>query len=151
MGGCLDENTLLEYVDGLASSEARREIADHLASCAACRAVLAAIGRDETANTPGTFTTPVEILRAYLRADAPWRETIAIKWVLVLDVVTLAAAIGALAGHGTGPPLPLPLILLAGHATVLVALRRGWYHPALAYVNGAIEVSMPFAMSLLLG
>jgi serine/threonine-protein kinase len=148
---CADENALLEYVDGLAPADARTRIANHLASCAACRSLLAAIGREDRPRADRANTTPVAILREHLAADAPWREIIAVKWALALDTLSLLGAIGTAIGHAFGPPIPLPVALLAYHIPLFIALRRGWYHPAVAFANGVLEVSMPFAVSLAFG
>lgn len=44
---CLTENELLEYADGLLDAERARGVVEHVADCATCRKVLAAIARSE--------------------------------------------------------------------------------------------------------
>jgi WD40 repeat protein/serine/threonine protein kinase len=54
MSDCLDDDTLLDFVEGRLPAGRVAEVDEHIADCAACRKVLAALGR-------GVAETPAEI------------------------------------------------------------------------------------------
>src|SRR5437764_6836481 len=81
---CADENELIEYADGLLAAPAAARVADHLISCADCRAVLngLALGTAETALSTRPLSgkvkaesAPAALLRDYLAAELPRRES----------------------------------------------------------------------------
>lgn len=94
---------------------------------------------------------PLQMLRESLRADSPLREASISR----LLVWTCMAGIPFVTLLGTFQSWTLPLVinavllaLAAYHAILLRAFRRGWYHPAITWVNVLIEISVPYVILL---
>jgi anti-sigma factor RsiW len=53
MRGCLDENTILELIEGALDAGGAREVAAHIDECSACRALVAqAAGEVPSSSAP---------------------------------------------------------------------------------------------------
>lgn len=93
-----------------------------------------------------------QLLREHIARDAPAREgTVArfMSGVCALSGV-LALALIPMIGMKLGLGLGVMLLLLAGYYFALVRfIKQGWFHPAVAWVNVAIEVSAPSLIFLL--
>ena len=101
---------------------------------------------------PPVETLPVALLRASLRADAPVRELSVTRFMLgtaSLSVV-LSIALGPAIGWSLSIALAGALGSLAIYFTaIFLALRTGWYHPAVAWANAFVEVSGPVLLFVL--
>lgn len=102
------------------------------------------------------MSTPVgptaQLLREHLQKDAPLREASVARFMTFICAVSAVLALVLL--PLIGPRLSLSLFGLLGVLTVYYfALRRmmarGWWHPAVAWVNVAIEVSAPSLIFLI--
>jgi serine/threonine-protein kinase len=90
-------------------------------------------------------------LRDYLQKDAPQREASVARFMSVVSgLATVAAlALAPVIGWTLGALLSLVLGALATYFFLQDrALRRGWYRPALRWVNVAVEVSAPSLLFL---
>jgi hypothetical protein len=85
-------------------------------------------------------------LENHLRRDAQARETSVAGYMAGLAAVCLVAvaALGPYIGWGlTRSLLGLVSVLCVYYAVLWRALRAGWFHPAIHWLNVAIEVSIP--------
>ncbi|HZN91694.1 MAG TPA: protein kinase [Myxococcales bacterium] len=94
---------------------------------------------------------PLQMLRESLRADSPLREASISR--LLSTTCFLAIPFVILLGTFQSWTLPLVIsaVLLAlgtYHAILLRAFRRGWYRPAVTWVNALIEISIPYVILL---
>lgn len=97
-------------------------------------------------------STPTHLLRAYLRADAPSREKLAslVMAGISLAIVPLALAMGPVQGWKLSIAISVSMVVMALWClTVYEILSRGWYHPAIPYLNVYFEVTLPFIPLLL--
>jgi len=96
-------------------------------------------------------STPQIGLAAYLRADAPARERVILKFWMAATVLGSLIGLAVVLTQGTDAiTLPLQFLNWGGMLyAVLVSwlLGRGWYHPAIVWANVTVEVS---ALGLLL-
>jgi serine/threonine-protein kinase len=152
---CLTENELIEYADGLFSSERAQHAERHLDQCSTCRMVLAEIAREgasspEAARAPVEEIVPQKLLHQYLEGDAAHRESIAalLLGALALGSIVLITFIQPprTTGEFTAAMRWILGALVAYEAAIHAALRRGWYRRWLPYLNSAIEVSVLFAV-----
>lgn len=89
-------------------------------------------------------------LVAYLRADAPARERVILKFWMAAAALGSVIGLGVVLTQSDVVAMPLQALnvgTLVYALTVSWMLRRGWYHPALVWANVTIEVSI---LSLLL-
>jgi hypothetical protein len=87
-----------------------------------------------------------QLLVDQIRKDAPVRERTIAKFVTAICAVLLPfpALISSLIGRQLAFSLTLLLaILVAYYGILVIALGRGWYHPAVAWANVALEASAP--------
>jgi serine/threonine-protein kinase len=101
---------------------------------------------------PPTATVTVNLLRDFLQDDAPGREKSVARWMSITGAVcfVIALALGPQIGWKLAGGLAGLLLLVVGYYGGLqVALSRGWYHPAVAWVNVCIETSIPLLVMLL--
>lgn len=99
---------------------------------------------------PSTLTT--RLLREHISRDAPARERTVGRFMAGVCTVSgvLALALMPLIGVKLGVGLGVMLLLLAGYYFAIVRfIGQGWFHPAVAWVNVAIEVSAPSLIFLL--
>jgi serine/threonine-protein kinase len=97
-------------------------------------------------------STPTHLLRAYLRADAPAREKLAslVMAGISLAIVPLALVMGPVQGWKLSIAICVAMVVMALWClTVYEVLSRGWYHPAIPYLNVYFEVTLPFIPLLL--
>ena len=93
-----------------------------------------------------TTTAPVLRLREFLQSDAPARERSVAAYMAIVGLgVSIAAAVltPVLGSTITLRLLAVIVPFCAYSAAVYFALRAGWYHPAIAWVNVLIETSIP--------
>jgi serine/threonine-protein kinase len=94
-----------------------------------------------------TRTTAVSrFLQSHMRRDAQARETSVAGYMAGLAAACLVAvgALGPYIGWGLTQALLVLVGVLCVYYTVLWrALRAGWFHPAIHWLNVAIEVSIP--------
>lgn len=98
----------------------------------------------------GTLTT--KLLREHISRDAPARERTVAKFMAGVCSVSgvLALCLIPMIGVKLGLGLGVMLLLLAGYYFALVRfIGQGWFHPAVTWVNVAIEVSAPSLIFLL--
>jgi serine/threonine-protein kinase len=96
--------------------------------------------------TPGQTSTVSRFLENHLRRDAQARETSVAGYMAGLAAACLVAvaALGPYIGWGlTRALLGLVAVLCIYYAVLWRALRAGWFHPAIHWLNVAIEVSIP--------
>ncbi|MBE2250660.1 MAG: serine/threonine protein kinase [Myxococcus sp.] len=90
-------------------------------------------------------------LAEHLRRDAPQREASVARFMSVASTLSMVAAfaLGALIGRTLSVLLGVLLLVLSVYFFIQDrALRRGWYRPALRWVNVAVEVSAPSLLFL---
>ena len=151
---CPDENDLVGYVEGLLVGERKAEVVRHLDACATCRMVIVGMarrGEDHAEQRPqATEVVPADLLRQYLERDAPARES-------ALSALFAGVALFAICFLTFGPPVAaefkttgrvIMFAQLGYESVVLIALRRGWYRPALPVVSTVVENVVVFAMQL---
>ncbi|MCP3105453.1 serine/threonine protein kinase [Myxococcus sp. K15C18031901] len=94
-----------------------------------------------------TQTSPVSrFLQGHLRRDAQARELSVARFMAGLSgaSVLVAAALGSSIGWGlTQALMGLSAVLACYYAALWRILRRGAFHPAIPWLNVAIEVSIP--------
>lgn len=159
---CPDENALLELADGLLGVDRQREIARHVEGCGACRAVLAGLAGTRTNPAPLARAAPGEdlpkqLLREFLKRDAPHREELAVRFLVLLELVGVAISLG-MSVTGGAARWSMTVVLVVGQLApmpaqlwMMRALRRGWFRPWVPFVNAAIEISLPFLVVLSVG
>ena len=91
------------------------------------------------------------ILRDHLAKDAPLREASVAKWMMGVGGATVV--VSALLMPVIGKELSLTLVAVLGAITAYYVflfrgLRKGWYHPAVPWVNVAFETSIPALLFL---
>jgi hypothetical protein len=87
-----------------------------------------------------------QALREHLQRDAPAREASVARFMVFATGASalLAVLLGSLIGWRLALSLALILAAMcAWYARQLSLLRRGWFHPAIPWVNVALEVSAP--------
>ncbi len=92
------------------------------------------------------------MLREHIARDAPAREGTVARFMSGVCAVSgvLALALIPMIGKKLGLGLGVMLLLLSGYYFALVHfIRQGWFHPAVSWVNVAIEVSAPSLIFLL--
>lgn len=97
-------------------------------------------------------TTAAQLLREHIARDAPARESSVARFMLVACGLsgTLAFLLVPFIGAPLGGVLGVLLYALAAYYfTLLRMMRRGWFHPAVSWVNVAIEVSAPSLIFLI--
>lgn len=159
---CPDENTLLELADGLLAVDRRQEVARHVEGCGACRAVLAGLAGSRANPSPAARAEagedlPRQLLREFLKRQAPHREEMAVRFLVLIQLVGVAISLGmaladvparwkmtGLLAVGQLAPMPAQLLMVR-------ALRRGWFRPWVPFVNAALETSLPFLVVLSVG
>ena len=84
------------------------------------------------------------LLRAHLDAGAPAREAFIARLFLALTTVALAAilVLQPYTRDDVVAHLPAFAPMFGYHAGLLVAVRRGWFHPAVPWVSALIQTSM---------
>lgn len=97
---------LSAFLDNEASEDLRLVIADHLASCPACRAELAALERLEAAlrelEAPAPRGVAAGVRRRLRRPGFPWRQSLALAACLALGIFLGGSLTGTLyPGPGT--------------------------------------------------
>lgn len=98
----------------------------------------------------GSLTT--RLLREHIARDAPARERTVARFMSGVCTVSGALALCLIPMIGTklGVGLGVMLLLLAGYYFAIARfIAQGWFHPAVAWVNVAIEVSAPSLIFLL--
>ena len=98
----------------------------------------------------GTLTT--RLLREHIARDAPARERTVAKFMAGVCTVSgvLALCLVPMIGVKLGLGLGVMLLLLAGYYFAIIRfIGQGWFHPAVTWVNVAIEVSAPSLIFLL--
>jgi serine/threonine protein kinase len=86
------------------------------------------------------------MLQEQLRLDAPVRERSIARFMAAISalLVPLVAVLGLFIGWKLALSLILILSLLVGYyGALFVALSRGWYRSVIAWVNVALETSIP--------
>ena len=97
-------------------------------------------------------STAAQLLREHIARDAPARETSVARFMLVACGLsgTLAMLLIPFIGVSLGLVLGVLLYVLAGYYVALVRMMsKGWFHPAVSWVNVAIEVSAPSLIFLI--
>ena len=92
-----------------------------------------------------------KLLREQIEKDAPLRELSVATFMSWITAVcsALAIALGPFIGWRLSLALGAFLAILAGYYLFLrAALQRGWYRPAIRWINVAIEVSAPSVIFL---
>src|SRR4051794_20824317 len=88
----------------------------------------------------------LRLLRDHLRRDAPVREASIARYMSgVAFIATLVAlSLGPTIGWGLAGGICALTGAIAGYYFLLLrALKTGWYHPAIPWVNVSVEVSAP--------
>ncbi|MEW5742889.1 MAG: serine/threonine-protein kinase [Myxococcota bacterium] len=86
------------------------------------------------------------MLREHLERDAPAREASVARFMVFATAASavLALLLNGLIGWRLSIALAVMLGAMAGwYAVQLVLLKRGWFHPAVPWINVALEVSAP--------
>ena len=96
--------------------------------------------------TATTVPLTEQLLQEHLRQDAVPREISIARF--LRGVTVLSCGVALLLGPAIGWPLSLSLAGLTAslcvyYSLTLRALRRGWFHPALQWVDSAVTVSIP--------
>jgi serine/threonine-protein kinase len=153
--GCPDENALLEYADGVMAPERASEVAEHLVSCATCRAVLAGVAKASTevavkgATAAKPVAPPAQLLRDYLATDASRRENVACNVILITEVLTLVTTFIGWSTPTTPRALaPFMALLMCWTIPAKIAIRRGRYHPAISWINALLETTVTGAITI---
>jgi hypothetical protein len=84
-------------------------------------------------------------LAAYLRADAPARERIILRFWVAASLLGSAIGLAVILTQGK-EHLSVPIQLLSGcgalyAVTVSWLIGRGWYHPAIIWANVTVEIT----------
>jgi len=90
--------------------------------------------------------TPHRLLREYLRADSPQRERAVARFMAVAGLACIPFVLVLVIFQGwTAPLLYTGIIgtLVTYELLLTKALDRGWYHPAIPWVNVLLEISIP--------
>lgn len=93
-----------------------------------------------------TTSTPVHLLREHLRADSLVRERSVSAFVLAAAVAIipfLLVVAQSISLFVAGAMLALLGSVALYESALLLLFRRHWFHPAVAWVNVLIEVSVP--------
>jgi serine/threonine-protein kinase len=90
-------------------------------------------------------SVPQTGLAAYLRADAPAREQLVLKFWIAAAVLGSVIGLTVILTRGIEPfTVPLQILNTSGLLYAVVVswlLRRGWYHPAIVWTNVTLEIS----------
>ncbi|MBL8684098.1 MAG: serine/threonine protein kinase [Myxococcales bacterium] len=100
----------------------------------------------ETRVASRTRGTSSRILREYLQRDAPLRESSVALWMSAVGATSMVVclALSVKIGWRLSAFLVAFLAVVTGYYSVLrAALKRGWYHRVIPWVNVLFEVSIP--------
>jgi serine/threonine-protein kinase len=96
---------------------------------------------------------PVQMLRQSLREDSPLREA-SVARLMIICFVTAAPFVFALGVAQRSFNLAMAIngflaVLMAYYVLLLRAMKRGWFHPAVSWVNVFMEASLPATIVLM--
>ena len=101
----------------------------------------------------GSPVSPTQrFLREYIAQDAPVREKSVASFMAGVSAVSAALAFTLLPIIGTRLAFALGVVLLvlvAYYLSLVRLIKRGWFHPAVSWLNVAIEVSAPSIIFLI--
>ncbi len=101
---------------------------------------------------PGTPNVAAELLREHVARDAPAREASVARFMSFVCGLSGVSSLVLMPVLGTTLSLSLAvtLLVLTGYYVLLMRLiTRGWFHPAVSWLNVAIEVSAPSIIFLI--
>ena len=127
MDAC-DDNEVIEFAEGLLTGPRAAAAAAHVADCERCREVIAELVRSQThvaarrdAPPDEPDVLPVELVRSYLRSDAPDRERAIAKISFGIALALLIADVSLTFVIGVGSPQSVGAVIRLGVVGVWVA------------------------------